>query len=153
MNIPILSGACVIENGKLLLLQQRDDGVHPGKWGTPGGHGNENESLVEVAVRETKEETNLDIEISGLVQSVLAFSTDSKAYVVTLYLARAKNLGEMKIDRSEAKDFAWASLDEIKSDEYEFRDPRLKPILIKALSQKVAPTDSFIILKLESNVD
>jgi len=152
MNFPILSGACVVNDEKVLILQQRDDVIHPGKWGPPGGHGNDGESLIEVAIRETKEETNLDIEIEGLVQSALATSPDGKVYIIALYLARAKNIGELKICAKEAKDYVWASLDEIESDKYSYRDPIIKPVLIRALREKAAPSNSFIIFNLETDI-
>lgn len=146
MNIPVLSGACVVYNNKVLLVQNPKR-----KWGPPGGHGNDNESLVETAVRETKEETGLDIEILGLVQAGLAYTPNGKMFVIAAYLAKAKNPNSIKIDPKEVTDYKWATLEEIKKDKSPLRDPIIKPILLKALTQDPVPVDSFILVRLEDN--
>lgn len=45
----------------LLLLVQRKNEPHKGKWALPGGFLEEEEDLEEGAIRELREETNLDI--------------------------------------------------------------------------------------------
>jgi len=69
MNIVLMSGACVVKDNKTLLLQQAKTARHPGKWGPPGGRVKDGESMIDAALREVKEETNLDIKIRGLVQA------------------------------------------------------------------------------------
>ena len=51
-------GAIIIKDGKALLIQQTN-----GYWGFPKGHVEEGETEVETAIREIKEETNIDVEI------------------------------------------------------------------------------------------
>jgi ADP-ribose pyrophosphatase YjhB (NUDIX family) len=62
----ILNAACsVIVNDKnQILLQKRSDNQ---LWGLPGGLLELNESIKEGVVREVKEETNLDLEITGFI--------------------------------------------------------------------------------------
>ena len=50
-------------DGRILLLRRKDND----KWTMPGGTMEFGESLVECAVREVREETGFDIEISGLI--------------------------------------------------------------------------------------
>ncbi len=57
----IVASCLVIENGKLLMLEHRKIG----KWLPPGGHVEAEEFPDEAALRETKEETGLDVEILG----------------------------------------------------------------------------------------
>ena len=53
-------GVIVVKNGKVLLMKR--SGSHgEGTWSCPGGHIDFGESLEECAIRETKEETGLDI--------------------------------------------------------------------------------------------
>ena len=51
-------GCIIIENGKVLLIQQTK-----GHWGFPKGHVEAFETESETAIREVKEETNLDVKI------------------------------------------------------------------------------------------
>lgn len=62
----LLAGANVIlaRDDGCILLQQRKDGT----WGLPGGLLEPGESLEETAVREVKEETNLDINTLNFIK-------------------------------------------------------------------------------------
>ena len=53
------------EEGQVLLVRNKNDD----SWGDPGGHHENDESFEEAALRETKEETNVEAEITG-IQSV-----------------------------------------------------------------------------------
>ena len=50
----------------LLLLRSKKSRWMPAKWGLPGGKVDSGENSAGAAIRETKEETDLDIEISNL---------------------------------------------------------------------------------------
>jgi len=56
----------VVKDGKYLLIQEGKPG-REGLYNIPGGHIEPHETLFEAAVRETKEETGYDIELTGLV--------------------------------------------------------------------------------------
>src|SRR5262245_19260618 len=51
------------EAGRILLVHKTDNDL----WALPGGGMDLGESIVDAAVRETKEETGIDIEVTGLV--------------------------------------------------------------------------------------
>jgi 8-oxo-dGTP diphosphatase len=68
-----------------IVLLQRGFEPQRGLWSMPGGFVDLGESVEEAAIRETKEETNLDIEITDLV-GVYSRSTDR--IVVVVYAAR-----------------------------------------------------------------
>jgi mutator protein MutT len=56
--------ALIWRAGKVLVARRRDDAEHlPGLWEFPGGKCAENESPGDCAVRETREETGVEIEI------------------------------------------------------------------------------------------
>lgn len=56
-------GVAIIEASRILLTKRRDLQV----WCIPGGHLLDGESVFNAAVREAKEETGLDIELTGVV--------------------------------------------------------------------------------------
>jgi ADP-ribose pyrophosphatase YjhB (NUDIX family) len=55
----------VVENdqGEILMIRRTDNG----NWALPGGAIDLGESVTQAAIRETKEETGVDVEITGLV--------------------------------------------------------------------------------------
>lgn len=60
----VAASAVVTDDKGRILLQKRSDS---GLWALPGGGMEMTDSLPETAVREVKEETGLDVEITGLV--------------------------------------------------------------------------------------
>ena len=115
--------ATVINEGKkvLLLKRSRDSNWMPEKWAIPGGHIEEGESSKDAAIRETKEETNLDIsnirELKKQEQVIIYYS-DSQSGVIRLDF--------------EHTDWAWVSYDEL--DNYD-TTPGLKKIVRMALEK------------------
>nr|WP_223185275.1 NUDIX domain-containing protein [Streptomyces sp. CBMA152] len=61
----VVAASAVItdDDGRILLQRRRDNGL----WALPGGGMEMTDSLPGTAVREVKEETGLDVEITGLV--------------------------------------------------------------------------------------
>ena len=70
-------GVIVVDDRARVLLEKRSDN---GMWGLPGGGIEPGESVYETALREVKEETGLDIEITGLVG---VYSEPSAGRIVT----------------------------------------------------------------------
>lgn len=85
-------GRClVIHEGKILLLRNRyPDGEY---YGFPGGHQELAETLEENAIRETKEEANLDVELVKPVY-LHEFIEERRRHLVTLYFW-AKPIGDV----------------------------------------------------------
>ena len=59
-------GVVVIENGRLLLIERAND-PHRGRWAVPGGKVEWGESLTDAAAREAEEETGLVVDIGDVV--------------------------------------------------------------------------------------
>ncbi|MEU3604085.1 NUDIX domain-containing protein [Streptomyces sp. NPDC035033] len=64
-NSMVVAASAVVtdEQGRVLLQRRRDNGL----WALPGGGMDLADSLPGTAVREVKEETGLDVEVTGLV--------------------------------------------------------------------------------------
>lgn len=69
------AGVCVLDHTGRLLLQRRSD---DGRWGLPGGSADLGEALVEVARRELREETGLDLPAEAL--RVLEYTSGPALY-------------------------------------------------------------------------
>jgi 8-oxo-dGTP diphosphatase len=107
MNYPpkhIVTAAAVVLNkdNKILLLKGPKRG-----WEIPGGHVEEGESLSSAAIRETKEETGIDIEIikfCGIFQNVKGSVCN------TLFLGRSMG-GEFRTS-NESLEIGYFSIEE-----------------------------------------
>ena len=142
MKFRILAGACVIRNNKILLLKQSTKARHSNKWGPPGGHLEKNESPTETCIREVKEEAGINVVINGIVECVIQGEIDKELALFILYHAAPKS-SNIKIDKDEISDYKWASLKEIRNDKYSLRNPLLKKILIRSLTEKPLPINTF----------
>ena len=100
-------GCIIIENDKVLLIKQNN-----GVWGFPKGHVEGNETEFETAIREVKEETNIDVEITNDKRYVVEYITNKGAYKQVVFF-RAKSLkNEIKPQEEEISEIKWADFDE-----------------------------------------
>ena len=61
----VIVGGVIEKNGKILLVQEKQEKCY-GKWNLPAGHLDPNESIMQGAIREIKEETGCDVELTGI---------------------------------------------------------------------------------------
>lgn len=61
--VPSVTAIVTDEQGRLLLVHKTDNNL----WALPGGGVDFGESVAQAAVREVKEETGIDVEVTGLV--------------------------------------------------------------------------------------
>ena len=101
-------GCIVIENNKVLLIQQKK-----GNWGFPKGRVEKNESECETAIREVKEETNIDVIIEDKNKKYIDtyYSKKDEFKEVVLFLGK-KIGGEIKPQENEIKNVEWVDLSE-----------------------------------------
>jgi ADP-ribose pyrophosphatase YjhB (NUDIX family) len=100
-------GCVVIEDGKVLLIQQRN-----GHWGFPKGHVEADETERNAAIRETKEETNIEVEIEDGRIYTENYITDKGNYKEVIYYTAKKLGGEVRKQESEIRDVKWFPLNE-----------------------------------------
>lgn len=111
------------EKGRLLLgrraLNAKDTGglYEPGTWNCPGGKQEYNETIVEAAIREVKEETNLDI--SDVIPFGASDDVEDEKHFVNIHLIAHNFSGELKVMEPEKIDkWEWFSMDEIPENLY-----------------------------------
>ena len=100
-------GCIIVRDGKILLI--RRTGSHgSGTWSVPGGHIEFGESPSQTAVRETKEETGIDIEgadLVGITNDV--FEEEGKHYVTLWMRSCGVPWGEIVLNERESSDAGW----------------------------------------------
>ena len=77
--------AVIIANDGKVLLSRRNHEPGYGLWSFPSGFVDEGESVEEAAIRETREETNLDIQLESLLG---IYAENGKKLVLVVYKAR-----------------------------------------------------------------
>ena len=107
---PVPSSTCLIpyDGGIVVVRRRYDPGM--GGWALPGGFIDAEETVFEGAVREVKEETNLDVELDGLL-GVYSYVDPRKSGLVVIFQARAV-AGSLQAG-DDAEEIAVAPLDEL----------------------------------------
>ena len=108
----IVAQVCVKKDDKILMVQENKEGKK-GKWNMPAGKLDDNESIIEAAIRETKEETNIDVDIKGLI--AIQETVSSLGQLLILYFLGKYISGEVEFDNVEISDVKWMTEDEIKN--------------------------------------
>ncbi len=108
---PTPAAAVILIRDEKILLVKRKFAPKIGDWTLPAGFMEYYETSEETAIRETKEETNLDIKIKGLF-TVLPGFDDSRVHVVLIVYEGEIKGGEVKPgdDASEVKFFPFDNL-------------------------------------------
>jgi ADP-ribose pyrophosphatase YjhB (NUDIX family) len=101
----------VIDDGKVLLTKREDFEV----WCLPGGSVEEGESLAEAGIREAKEETGRDVELTRLVGVYSRLGGGMRDVHAVLYAAKPVG-GELKIQPNETIEVAFFPFDRLPED-------------------------------------
>jgi ADP-ribose pyrophosphatase YjhB (NUDIX family) len=110
--------ACTVfvtdEEDRVLLIRRTDNGL----WAIPGGAQDFGEYIAETAVRETKEEAGIDIEVTGLVgvytnpNHVMAY-TDGEVRQQFSICFRARYLSGKPTPSDESSEVRWIRQNEL----------------------------------------
>jgi 8-oxo-dGTP pyrophosphatase MutT (NUDIX family) len=78
-DIPIVCFCIIFCQGRILLLKRAPkDTAHPNTWWFPGGHLEEGETLEQGLIREVKEESDIDLDVSDVSLVLQDTSTNGK---------------------------------------------------------------------------
>jgi 8-oxo-dGTP diphosphatase len=115
---PVVGVGGIVVNGGKIVLIKRGNEPSRGKWTIPGGLVELGENLEEAVIRETNEETTLDVDCPCLIDVVDNVDLDEKGrvkyhYVIIDYLVHIKS-GTIKA-ASDASELRWVSFDEVES--------------------------------------
>lgn len=121
-------GCIILDNDKVLLVQQTK-----GHWGLPKGHVEENETEKETAIREVKEETNIDVQIESDNRYTEEYMTDKGNQKQVVYFIAKKLGGDITKQEAEIQAIEWLNIKEaLERITYE----NTKSVLKKALQDK-----------------
>jgi ADP-ribose pyrophosphatase YjhB (NUDIX family) len=98
----------VMDDGKVLLTKREDFEV----WCLPGGGVEEGESLAEAGVREVKEETGLEVELTRLVGVYSVLGGGLRDVHAVLFTAKSIG-GELKLQPGETVEIAFFPFDQL----------------------------------------
>jgi 8-oxo-dGTP diphosphatase len=105
--LPTVDIIIELEGGTVLIRRKNP----PFGWALPGGFVNYGESLEEAALREAKEETNLDVELVSQLGAYSEPSRDPRQHTISVvFIGRAEGVPRAADDAAEVKVFTRSSL-------------------------------------------
>jgi ADP-ribose pyrophosphatase YjhB (NUDIX family) len=113
--VPSVNVVVTNEGGDVLLIQRSDNG----NWAIPGGAIDLGESLTQAAVRETKEETGVTCEITGIVgiytdpQHVILYTGNGEARQEFSIVLTAQAVDGEPTPSDESSQVRWVTRDEL----------------------------------------
>lgn len=116
-NSLVPSANVVVTNdaGEILMIRRTDNG----NWAVPGGAMDPGESLPDCGVRETREETGIDCEITGLVgiytdpKHVILYTSNGEARQEFSAVFTARYVGGEPTTSSESREVHWVKPDDV----------------------------------------
>ena len=102
------SCGCIILNDKneiLLVLQSA------GHWGLPKGHVEEGETEEQTAIREVKEETNVDVIVNTNLRYSMVYSPKEDVEKEVVYFIAKNTSNDCKPQLEEVQEMKWLDID------------------------------------------
>jgi ADP-ribose pyrophosphatase YjhB (NUDIX family) len=108
--IPTVDIIIELEDEGIVLIKRKNP---PFGWALPGGFVDYNESLEEAAVRESKEETSLEVKLKRQFHTYSRPGRDPRCHTIsTIFIAEAKGLPKARDDAKEVGVFKKGNLPE-----------------------------------------
>lgn len=110
------------ENGEILLQRRQGTKLWPGFLALPAGHIDEGENAYEAAIREAKEELDIDIRIEDIVDTfVVNRKNKSLSSYYDVYFELSRYSGEIKINEpNKCSELVWSSIYKLPEDMIDF---------------------------------
>lgn len=103
------SCGCIVLNDKNQVLLIHHNAGH---WGLPKGHVEEGETEVETAIREVKEETNIDVEVNTSYRYSLSYSPKEDVMKDVIFFLANNTTNNIKEQIEEVQEVKWFEFDD-----------------------------------------
>ena len=113
--VPSVNVVVISENDEILLIRRSDND----NWAIPGGAIDLGESMTQAAIRETKEESGIDCEITGLVgiytdpKHVILYTSNGEARQEFSIVLTGRPVGGELTPSSESSEVRWVPASDI----------------------------------------
>src|ERR1051325_10853628 len=113
--VPSVNVVVTNDQGEILMIRRTDND----NWAVPGGAIDLGESLTQAAIRETKEETGIDVEITGLVgiytdpKHVLHYTSNDEVRQEFSIALTGRPVGGHPTPSDESREVHWIPLETI----------------------------------------
>ena len=135
----IIVGGIIEKNGKYLLVQEAKAKCYK-KWNVPAGHLDYNESLIDAAKREIKEETGCNVKITGI--SYIGNKVTEDNLIIIILFTTELIEENITYNTNEILDVNWFDYDEIINNmEDKLRGKYIKDGLRNHKNGFIAPID------------
>lgn len=104
----VIAGCLVVKDNRFLLIKEGIEDA--GKWSIPAGSADNFERVTDAAIRETLEETGLNVKLIGVLPIGERIIND-KTFISVRFIAEVVS-GEIHVDGEEIIDAKWFSLEE-----------------------------------------
>lgn len=112
--VPSVNVVVTNADGEILMIRRTDND----NWALPGGAIDLGESIAEAGVRETREETGIDVEITGLVglysdpKHVIHYTSNDEVRQEFSILLTARPIGGEPQPSDESREVVWVPADQ-----------------------------------------
>jgi ADP-ribose pyrophosphatase YjhB (NUDIX family) len=113
--VPSVNVVVVNDAGEILLIRRSDNG----NWAVPGGAIDLGESLTQAAARETREETGIECQITGIVgiytdpKHIILYTSNGEARQEFSILLTATAIGGQPTPSDESSEVRWIAPEEL----------------------------------------
>jgi 8-oxo-dGTP pyrophosphatase MutT (NUDIX family) len=113
--VPSVNVVVTNDAGDVLMIRRTDNG----NWAVPGGSIDLGESLIDAAIRETREESGIDVEVTGITgiytdpKHVILYTSNGEARQEFSILLTARPLGGQPTPSSETSEVRWVPRDDL----------------------------------------
>jgi ADP-ribose pyrophosphatase YjhB (NUDIX family) len=114
--VPSVNVVVVNEAGEILMIRRPDND----NWAVPGGAIDLGESLAQAAVRETREESGIECEITGIIgiysdpKHVILYTSNGEARQEFSIVLTARPMSGQPTPSSESSDVRWVPVSEVR---------------------------------------
>lgn len=109
--LPIAVHIILKKNDKIFLLKRKNTGFKDSQWSLPAGRVEKKESLIQAAIRETKEETGVKIGAKDLSEPLIMHYCDKRGERIYAFFICNSWIGEPKnVEPGKCSQAAWFNI-------------------------------------------